>query len=209
MMNTSPLAAELQVMPWPPLYMPPQLPMYDGMSDPKQFLLCYEAIISSYGELNSNGKVICHDSQNVAKPSNLLFGRALSHPSGSLKIFFSPTSRVFRRSSLLHKLCSNVHKSMMNIFRPMSEDFFVFWLKHQACQMTLFMLTRTTSSSDKQRCHTQFWKVNQMRTMYVSGSEIHVHNDYIIGHHHTLFKIKEEIVLYYITMSKTSTESLS
>jgi hypothetical protein len=25
--------------------------------------------------------------------------------------------------------------------------------------------------------------------MYVSGSETHVHNDYIIGHHHTLLKV--------------------
>jgi hypothetical protein len=32
-----------------------------------------------------------------------------------------------------------------------------------------------------------------MRTMYVPGSEIHVHNDYIIGHHHTLLKIIVEI----------------
>jgi hypothetical protein len=29
--------------------MPPQLPMYDGHSDPKQILLSYEATISSYG----------------------------------------------------------------------------------------------------------------------------------------------------------------
>jgi hypothetical protein len=29
------------------------------------------------------------------------------------------------------------------------------------------------------KCHTRFWKVNRMRTMYVSGSEIHVHGDYI------------------------------
>jgi hypothetical protein len=28
-------------------------------------------------------------------------------------------------------------------------------------------------------CHTQFWKVNRMRTMYVPRSEIHVHGDYI------------------------------
>jgi hypothetical protein len=28
-----------------------------------------------------------------------------------------------------------------------------------------------------------------MRTMYVLGSETHVHSDYIIGHHHTLLKI--------------------
>jgi hypothetical protein len=28
-----------------------------------------------------------------------------------------------------------------------------------------------------------------MRTMYVPGSETHVHNDYIAGYHHTLLKI--------------------
>jgi hypothetical protein len=48
-----------------------------------------------------------------------------------------------------------------------------------------------------------------MRNMYVPGSEIHVHNDYIVGHHHTLLKIIAEIVLYYIKMSKTSSESLT
>jgi transposase InsO family protein len=38
-------------------------------------------------------------------------------------------------------------------------------------------------------CHTRFWKANQMRTMYVPRSETHVHNGYIIGHHHTLLKV--------------------
>jgi hypothetical protein len=28
-------------------------------------------------------------------------------------------------------------------------------------------------------CHTRFQKANRMRTMYVPGSEIHVHSDYI------------------------------
>jgi hypothetical protein len=41
-------------------------------------------------------------------------------------------------------------------------------------------------------CQTLFWKVNRMRTMYMPGSEIHVHNDYIVGHHHTLLKIIAE-----------------
>jgi streptomycin 6-kinase len=35
--DASPLAAELQAIPWPQSYKPPQLPMYDGHSDPKQF----------------------------------------------------------------------------------------------------------------------------------------------------------------------------
>jgi hypothetical protein len=43
-----------------------------------------------------------------------------------------------------------------------------------------------------------FGKANQMQTMYVSGSETHVHSDYIVGHHHTVLKIIREIVLYYI-----------
>jgi hypothetical protein len=47
--DDSPLVAELQATPWPPSYKPPQLPMYDGHSDPKQFLMSYEATISSYG----------------------------------------------------------------------------------------------------------------------------------------------------------------
>jgi hypothetical protein len=47
--DASLLAAELQATPWPPSYKPPQLPMYDGHSDPKQFLMSYEATISSYG----------------------------------------------------------------------------------------------------------------------------------------------------------------
>jgi hypothetical protein len=46
--DASPLAAELQAIPWLPSYKPPQLSMYDGHSDPKQFLMSYEATISSY-----------------------------------------------------------------------------------------------------------------------------------------------------------------
>jgi hypothetical protein len=47
--DASPLAIELQAIPWPQSYKPPQLPMYDGHSDPKKFLMSYEATISSYG----------------------------------------------------------------------------------------------------------------------------------------------------------------
>jgi hypothetical protein len=48
-----------------------------------------------------------------------------------------------------------------------------------------------------------------MRTMYVLGSETHVHSDYIIGHHHTMLEINSGKVLNYIKMSKTSTESIT
>jgi hypothetical protein len=48
-----------------------------------------------------------------------------------------------------------------------------------------------------------------MRTMYVSGSETHVHSDYIIGNHHTLLKVNSRKVLYYIKMSKNSIESIT
>jgi hypothetical protein len=39
--EASPLTLELQATPWPPLYRPPTLPMYDGLSDLKQFLMSY------------------------------------------------------------------------------------------------------------------------------------------------------------------------
>jgi hypothetical protein len=35
----------------------------------------------------------------------------------------------------------------------------------------------------------------------------HVHNDYIIGHHHTMLELNNEKILNYIKMSETSTES--
>jgi hypothetical protein len=47
--DASPLAIELQAVPWPPSYKPPQLPMYDDHSDPKQFFMSYKAMIPSYG----------------------------------------------------------------------------------------------------------------------------------------------------------------
>jgi hypothetical protein len=48
-----------------------------------------------------------------------------------------------------------------------------------------------------------------MRTMYVPGSETHVHNDYIIGHHHTMLKVNSGKVPYYNHMFETSTESIT
>jgi hypothetical protein len=44
---------------------------------------------------------------------------------------------------------------------------------------------------------------------YVPGSETHVHDDYIIGHHHTLLKVNSRKVLYYIKVSKTYIESIT
>jgi hypothetical protein len=38
-------------------------------------------------------------------------------------------------------------------------------------------------------CNTRFWKENRMRTVYVTGSETHVH---LVVHHHTLLKIIAE-----------------
>jgi hypothetical protein len=43
----------------------------------------------------------------------------------------------------------------------------------------------------------------------VSGSETHVHIDYIIEHHHTMLELNSGKVLNYIKMSKTSTESIT
>jgi hypothetical protein len=47
--DASPLVVELQATPWPPSYKPSQLPMHDGHSNPRQFLMSYPVTISSYG----------------------------------------------------------------------------------------------------------------------------------------------------------------
>jgi hypothetical protein len=66
----------LQATPWPPSYKPPQLPMYDGHSDPKQFLMSYEATISSYGgQYYSNGEVLRHGSPECS-PNMVFFSSA-------------------------------------------------------------------------------------------------------------------------------------
>jgi hypothetical protein len=74
--DASPLVAELQATPWPPSYKPSQLPMYDGHSDPKQFLMSYEATISLYGGNTAvHGKVLCHGSPERS-PDMVFFSSA-------------------------------------------------------------------------------------------------------------------------------------
>ena len=47
--DVSPLVVRTTCHALAPFYKPPQLPMYDDHLDPKQFLMGYEATISSYG----------------------------------------------------------------------------------------------------------------------------------------------------------------
>jgi hypothetical protein len=78
--DASLLSAELQVTPWPPSYKPPQLPMYDGHSDLKQFLMSYEATISSMGAiLQSWRNPWSWQSRMLHKPGTPLFGQEQSH----------------------------------------------------------------------------------------------------------------------------------
>jgi hypothetical protein len=54
--------------------------MYDGHSDPKQFLMSYEATISSYaGNTAVMAKSFIMAVKNVAKPGTPPFGREQSH----------------------------------------------------------------------------------------------------------------------------------
>jgi hypothetical protein len=49
----SPLSQEIQITPWPQTYRPVPLPRFSGQSDPRQFLMSYEAAILSAGGDNS------------------------------------------------------------------------------------------------------------------------------------------------------------
>ena len=46
---TTPLSAEFEELPWPPRFNPTILSQFDGDSDPKDFLLKYEAAIEASG----------------------------------------------------------------------------------------------------------------------------------------------------------------
>jgi hypothetical protein len=120
--DASPLAAELQAIPWPQSYKPPQLPMYDGHSDPKQFLMSYEATISSY---EGNAAVWQSPSswQSETWPRHGIppFGQGQSRRGRSSRTCWLPVSKAFRRSQSQLRPCSIAHKTMRNTFRRMSE----------------------------------------------------------------------------------------
>jgi hypothetical protein len=136
--DASPLSAELQATPWPPSYKPPQLPMYDGHSDPKQFLMSYEATISSYG---GNTVVMVKSFvmvvKNVAQTwySSLQPGTITSWQ--KLKDMLITSFQGFQTKQLLPRLCSSARKTMRNTFRRMSKGSCVLEHKHPQCSMKL------------------------------------------------------------------------
>jgi hypothetical protein len=76
-----------------------QLPMYDGHSDPKQFLMSYEATISSYG---GNTAIMENPSswqpEVLLKLGILLLSQEQLHHGRSWMICWSLAFRGFRRS---------------------------------------------------------------------------------------------------------------
>jgi hypothetical protein len=120
--DASPLAAELQAIPWPQSYKPPHLPMYDGHSDPKQFLMSYEATISSYGgNATVMAKSFIMAVRNVAQTWYSSLGQGQSRHGRSSRTGWLPVSKAFRRSQSQLRPCSSAHKTMRNTFRHMSE----------------------------------------------------------------------------------------
>jgi hypothetical protein len=120
--DASPLAAELQATPWPPSYKPPQLPMYDGHSDPKQFLMSYEATISSYGGNTAvMAKSFIMAVQNVAQTwySSLCPGTITLWQ--KLKDMLVTSFQDFKRSRSQLRLYSNARKTTKNTFTHMYE----------------------------------------------------------------------------------------
>jgi hypothetical protein len=120
--DASPLSAELQDTPWTPSYKTPQLPMYDGHSDPKQFLMSYEATISSYGAIPQSWRSPSSWQSEVwPRYGTLLSGQGQSRHGRSLRTCWSPFFKGFRRSQSLLRTCSSALKTMRSTFRHMSE----------------------------------------------------------------------------------------
>jgi hypothetical protein len=77
--DASPLAAELQATSCPTSYKPPQIPKYDGHSDTKQFLMSYEATISSYG----GNTAVTEPPKSLGPPTVVLVQRTSDNPAGA------------------------------------------------------------------------------------------------------------------------------
>jgi hypothetical protein len=122
--DASPLAVELQATSWLPSYKPPHLPTYDGHSDPKQFLMSYEATISSYGGntvVMAKSFIMAVKSVAQTWHSSLRPGTITSWQ--KLKDMLSLASRAFKRSQSPLKLCSSAHRIRKNTSRHMSVGF--------------------------------------------------------------------------------------
>jgi hypothetical protein len=120
--DASPLVAELQATPWPPSYKPSQLPMYDGHSDPKQFLMSYEATISLYGGNTAvMAKSFAMVVRNVAQTWYSSLRQGQSRRGRSSRTCWLLVSKAFKRSQSQLRPCSSARKTMRNTFRHMSE----------------------------------------------------------------------------------------
>jgi hypothetical protein len=120
--DASPLAAKLQAIPWPQSYKPPQLPMYDGHSDPKQFLMSYEATISHTEATQLSWQSPSSwQSETWPRHGILPFGQGQSRRGRSSRTCWLPVFKAFRRSQSQLRHCSGAHKTRRNTFRRMSE----------------------------------------------------------------------------------------
>jgi hypothetical protein len=124
--DASPLATELQATPWPPSYKPPQLPMYDGHSDLKQFLLSYEATISSYGGNDAvMAKSFVMAVRSVAQTWYFSLRPGIITSWQKLKDMLVTSFRAFRRSQLWLRPYFNARKTMRSTCRRTSEGSYV------------------------------------------------------------------------------------
>jgi hypothetical protein len=102
--DASPLAAELQAIPWPQSYKPPQQ-QYPHM----------EATQLSWQSPSS------WQSEMWPRHGTLLSGQGQSRHGRSSRTCWLPVFKAFRRSQSQLRPCSSAHKTMRNTFRRMSE----------------------------------------------------------------------------------------
>ena len=135
--EASPLTPEQQATPWTPLYRPPTFPMNDGLSDLKQFLMIYEATISSYGgNLVVMAKSFVMAIRSVAQTwySSLWTRTITSWPKPKEMLLTS--FQGFQSKPVIARPCSSALRSQMITFNHLFEGFSGFGLRRQQYKMT-------------------------------------------------------------------------
>jgi hypothetical protein len=134
----SPLSQEIQITPWPQSYRPVPLPRFSLQSDPRQFLMSYEAsILSAGGDDSVLVKSFIIAADEAAAQWYSLLSLSVIHRWDDLKQWILSKFKVSNVRSLQRAIFSLVSKRIRKLSRTTSGDSSTSEPKHQMCWTSL------------------------------------------------------------------------
>jgi hypothetical protein len=130
----SPLSQEIQITPWPQTYRLVPLPRFSGQSDPRQFLMSYEAaILSAGGDDSVLVKSFIIAADEAAAQWYSLLSPSVIHEWDDLKQQILSNFQGFQRPELTESDFSHVSRRTRNLSKTTLGDLFTSGPKQQMC----------------------------------------------------------------------------